>query len=437
MFSVIAIVITLALIIFLAYKKLNIVVVSIIAAVLLAIMDGQDLLEALTTTFMTGASGYVQKFFLLFFISTLFGKVMEKTGAAASIAKWLAGLLGEKYAILGVVFAGMILCYGGISTLVIAFTMYPIALALFQRANLPRRLIPGAIAAGCFTFAATAFHGTPQTNNVVPIPYLGTTVNAAPVLGTICGVIGVVLISLYMFWEGKRARVKGEGFEADASILATLQECDRMGEGVNPFIALIPIIVIIGLLVIVKANVLLSLLIGTIVCALLLFRNIKDLHVGGVYELLEAAVKGSMTAVVTTGCIVGYGSVVSASKGFALLTEALTQMNVSPLLSFALATTILSGAAGSGTGGMGITLTSMASQYLDMGLNPEVLHRVATLSSIGLDSLPHNGAVVVLLTLCGMTHKDSYKQIFVSTVVITLIVAAIAVVLGTIMYPIA
>ena len=128
---------------------------------------------------------------------------------------------------------------------------------------------------------------------------------------------------------------------------------------------------------------------------------------------------------------------VSASKGFALLTEALTQMNVSPLLSFALATTILSGAAGSGTGGMGITLTSMASQYLDMGLNPEVLHRVATLSSIGLDSLPHNGAVVVLLTLCGMTHKDSYKQIFVSTVVITLIVAAIAVVLGTIMYPIA
>ena len=436
MFSVIAIVITLGVVIFLAYKRLNIVVVSIIAALLLAILDGQNSLEALTNTFMTGATSYIQKFFLLFFISTLFGKVMEKTGAAASIAKWLAGRLGEKYAILGVVFAGMILCYGGISTLVIAFTMYPIALALFQKANLPRKLIPGAIAAGCFTFAAAAFPGTPQTNNVVPIPYLGTTVNAAPVLGIICGVIGVILISLYMYWEGKQARAKGEGFEADASILATLQESNRMGEGVNPLVALIPIIVIIGLLVILKVDVLISLLVGTIVCALLLFRNIKDLHVSGVYELLEAAVSGSMTAVVTTGCIVGYGSVVSASKGFALLTETLTQMNVSPLLSFGLATTILSGVAGSGTGGMGITLTSMASQYLEMGLDPEVLHRVATLSSIGLDSLPHNGAVVVLLTLCGMSHKDSYKQIFVTTVVITLFVAAIGIILGTIMYPI-
>ena len=177
MFSVIAIIITLALVMFLAFKKVNIVVVSILAAIVLAILDGQNVLDALTTTFMTGAANYVKNFFLLFFISALFGKVMEKTGAAASIAKWLANLLGEKYAILGVLFAGMILCYGGISALVIAFTMYPLALALFQRANLPRRLIPGAIAAGCFTFAAAALPGTPQTINVIPTGYLGTTVS--------------------------------------------------------------------------------------------------------------------------------------------------------------------------------------------------------------------------------------------------------------------
>lgn len=431
MFSVIAIIITLALVMFLAFKKVNIVVVSILAAIVLAILDGQNVLDALSTTFMTGAANYVKNFFLLFFISALFGKVMEKTGAAASIAKWLANLLGEKYAILGVLFAGMILCYGGISALVIAFTMYPLALALFQRANLPRRLIPGAIAAGCFTFAAAALPGTPQTINVIPTGYLGTTVSAAPVLGIICGVIGIGLTCIYMYWEGKRARAKGEVFEADPKTLETLRMADAMGEGVNPFIALIPIVVIIVLLVFVKLNVLLSMLIGTVVCGVLLYKNVKDIP-----GMLESAVTSGMGAAVTTGCIVGYGAVVSASHGYAVLSEALTNMNASPLLSFGLATTVLAGAAGSGTGGLGITMTSMAPQYLQMGLSPEVLHRVGTLSAIGLDSLPHNGAVVVLLTLCGMTHKDSYKQIFVTTVVLTLIVAAIAIILGTIMYPI-
>ena len=152
--------------------------------------------------------------------------------------------------------------------------------------------------------------------------------------------------------------------------------------------------------------------------------------------MLEDSIKNGMGAAVTTGCIVGYGSVVSASAGFVILSQALAFMHTAPLLSFGLASAILSGAAGSGTGGLGITMSSMADQYLAMGLSPEVLHRVGALSAIGLDSLPHNGAVVVLLTLCGMTHKDSYKQIFVTTVVFTLIVAAIAIILGTIMYPI-
>jgi H+/gluconate symporter-like permease len=162
MFSVIAIFITLALVMFLAFKRLNIVIVAIIAAIALAILNGQNIISMLTDTFMPGAASYVQKFFLLFCISALFGKIMEQTGAAAAIAKCLADLLGKRFAILGVILAGAILCYGGISALVIAFTMYPIALSLFQRADLPRRLIPGAIAAGCFTFAAAAFPGTPS-----------------------------------------------------------------------------------------------------------------------------------------------------------------------------------------------------------------------------------------------------------------------------------
>lgn len=431
MFSVIAIILTLALIMFLAFKKVNIVIISVLAAFILALLDGQNLLTAMTDTFMTGTVNYIKSFFLLFCVSAFFGVLMEKSGAAAAIAKLLTNLLGEKFAIVGVIVAGMILCYGGISALVIAFTMYPLALAIFKRADLPRRLIPGAIAAGCFTFAAAALPGTPQTVNVIPTSYIGTTVNAAPALGLICGAIGIALTLIYMYREGAKARKNGESFEADEATMAKLLEAEKIGDNVNAFLALIPILVIIVLLVAFNVNVLLTMLIGCGVCMLLFHKNFEWKNM---LKYGEEGVKSGMNAAVTTGAIVGYGSVVSASAGYTLLSEALLNLNTTPLLSFSLATMILSGAAGSGTGGLAIVMDSMSSSYLAMGVAPEVLHRIGTLSAIGLDSLPHNGAVVVLLTLCGLTHKDSYKQIFVTTVVFTVIVALIGVVLGTIMY---
>ncbi|MCR4673344.1 MAG: GntP family permease [Lachnospiraceae bacterium] len=426
MIQVIFVFLTLALVIFLAFRKWNIIVVSIIAAGILALLSGQNILEAFTVTFATGLSGYVKNFFLLFVVSALFGKFMEESGAAASIAKSLARLFGQRFAILGVLFAGMLLCYGGISALVIAFTMYPIALAVFKRADLPRRLIPGVIAAGCFTFAATCLPGTPQTINMVPIPYLSTTVSAAPVLGIICGAIGIVLTALYIYREGAKARKKEEHFEADDATLEVLAKAETAGEGVNPFLAVVPMIVVIVLLVAFKLNAHVALLIACAVCYALFFKNI-----GNPMPAILAAVQSGTGAAITTGAIVGYGSVVSASAGYAILSDAMVNMNASPLISYSLTTTVLAGAAGSGTGGLAIALNNLAPKFIEMGISPEVLHRIGCMAATGLDSLPHNGAVVVLLTLSGMTHKDSYKQIFITTVVLTLIVCVIGILLAT------
>lgn len=433
MLSILWIVLTLALVVFLAFKKVNIVAISVLAAAILALLDGQDLLVALTDTFMTSAANYVKNFLLLFSISALFGKFMEVTGAAASIAKFLAKLLGPKFAIVGVVLTGAILVYGGISSLVVAFTLYPIALALFQKADLPRRLLPGAIAAGCFTFAASAFPGTTQQMNIIPQAYLGTDAMAAPVLGVICGVIGLTLACLYMYWEGQRARKNEEHFMADENIMMAIEASAKEGENIHPLIAFIPMLVIIILLIVFRVNALLAVFVGTIVCAVLTFKTLKEKDLGA---CLGAAIQNAGNAVIFTGSIVGYGAVVGASHGYAVLSELLTSMQASPLISFSLATTLLAGAAGSGSGGLVIALEAMSQQYLAMGVPAEVLHRVGALAAIGLDSLPHNGAVIVLLGLCGMTHKDSYKQIFVTTVVITVLVAIISIILATIMYPV-
>lgn len=431
MISILWVVLTLALVVVLAFKKVNIVAISVLAAAVLALLDGQNLMTALTDTFMTSAANYVKNFLLLFAISALFGKLMEVTGAAASIAKFLAKLLGPKFAIVGVVLTGAVLVYGGISSLVIAFTLYPIALALFQEADLPRRLLPGAIAAGCFTFAASAFPGTTQQMNIIPQPYLGTDAMAAPLLGIICGIIGLSLACIYMYWEGQRAHRNNEHFMADESIMRDIEASKKEGENIHPLIAFIPMLVIIVLLIAFRVPALLAVFVGTIVCAVLTFKTLKEKDIGA---CITAAVQNAGNAVIFTGSIVGYGAVVGASTGYAVLSELLTPLNAPPLVSFSLATTILAGAAGSGSGGLVIALEAMSEQYLALGIPAEVLHRVGALAAIGLDSLPHNGAVIVLLGLCGMTHKDSYKQIFVTTVVITCLVFIISIMLATVMY---
>ncbi len=53
------------------------------------------------------------------------------------------------------------------------------------------------------------------------------------------------------------------------------------------------------------------------------------------------------------------------------------------------------------------------------GISPEVLHRVASMASGGMDTLPHNGAVITLLAVTGLTHRQSYPQIFVVTCIKT------------------
>lgn len=121
--------------------------------------------------------------------------------------------------------------------------------------------------------------------------------------------------------------------------------------------------------------------------------------------------------------------------GFDRLTEMLLGIKGNPLISDAVAVNILAGATGSASGGMGIALEALGSKYyrlaLDTGISPEAFHRVASLASGGLDSLPHNGAVLTLLTITGMSHKDSYKDIFVVSVVFPIIAVAVAILLAS------
>ncbi len=427
----IAIALALIILIVLAFRKVNIVFAAIISAGILALLSGLPVLDTMLTSYMTGTAGFVEANFLIFFFSVLFGRTMEVTGTAASISNFLANLLGDRFAILGVVFSGAVLVYGGVTTLVVIFSLYPIALNLFKRADLPRKLLPGAIAAGSFTFAAAFFPGTPQLMNVIPIPYLDTTVNSGALIGFVSGMVVMILISIYFVWEAKRAKEQGLHFEEDDQVRESLAQATRLEELPSPFIAILPIVVILIVLNILQMNVVIAMIAGIITNILLLYKNIEDMN-----DVITYAGRNAAITVISTAAIVGFGAVVRQTSGFTDLIATVENFGAHPYVNFSAMSTLVAGATGSGTGGLGIALEALAPSYLEMGLNPHVLHRLGSIAGVGMDSLPHNSAVVMILVISGLNHKETYKHVFVPTVVFTLIGLAVAVGMAMVLYPI-
>jgi H+/gluconate symporter-like permease len=140
-------------------------------------------------------------------------------------------------------------------------------------------------------------------------------------------------------------------------------------------------------------------------------------------KALSVGVSGSLLAIMNTSSEVGYGSVIKSLPAFKSIADFMMGIDFgTPLVSESITVNVLAGITGSASGGMTIALEAMGARYLEwanaVGLNPELLHRVAALSSGGFDSLPHNGAIITLLAICGMTHKQSYKDIGMVSVVI-------------------
>lgn len=452
MIGVIGIIITLVLLIVLAYKGITVLVLAPLLSMLAILIGGDmNMLAGYTEVFMKAFAGYAKTYFPIFLLGAIFGKVMDDSGAAKSIATFVAGKLGKEKAMLSVVISCAILTYGGVSLFVVAFAVYPIAAALFREANIPKRFIPGTIALGAFTFTMTALPGTPQIQNAIPMTYFGTTAWAAPVLGIVAS---VVMFGLGMMWLSRRAKAamaggEGYGIHKDENI-------EKIDESKLPsfWVSMIPIVLVLVL------NLILGIAFGKMSDDSLKQFNVTVASVKGIWSLIVAlaasivvaiitmrknftSVKqtvnngamGSLLAIVNTSSEVGYGNVIKALSAFAIVESALLAIPGTPLISCSVATSVLAGITGSASGGMSIALSAMGDVYMQkavaLGINPQVFHRIAAIACGGFDTLPHNGAVITLLGITGLTHRESYKDIGMCTVVIPVIAAAICIVLAS------
>ena len=466
MFSTLAIIITLLLLMFFAYRGYSVLILAPIMAALAVLLSGDFLssIPAYTDVFMGALSGFLLKFFPIFLLGALFGRLMADSGAATAIANTVVEKLGASKAILAVILVCGILTYGGVSLFVVAFAIYPIAKDLFRAADIPKRLIPAAIALGSFTFTMTALPGTPAIQNAIPIPYYNTNVFAAPILGLIGGAIMFVCGWLWLQSRARKASAAGEGYglhdESDVGgVGGGVAETSLLSTHHTSFtVAMIPLFLVIGLNALLTYVVfpsmdfsglqtkfpdlniagslgLWSIIISLVVaCVALILMRIG--HWTNLQKTINRGTYDSMLPIFNTASEVGYGAVIASLAGFLIIRDSILNLTPgNPLISEAVAMTTLAGITGSSSGGLSIALSTLGEDYLRMavaaGIDPELMHRVAVMAAGGLDTLPHSGAVITLLAICGLTHKQSYLNIAMVTMIIPLIAVVVVITLGT------
>lgn len=430
--SIIGMIVALCLLSFMVLKGVNIYIAAIISSLVVAITGQIPLYDSLQTNYMGGFTGFFGSNFLIFVAGALMGQVYEKTNGAKAIARLIINLLGKKAALISVPIAIGILTYGGIAGFVVCFAVFPIALEIYREADIPRRFIPAAIVFACCTFSGIG-PGNPQVGNVVLQNALGTSLMAGATVGFICTGVTLVVGLIMLNYMVTKAKANGEHFVAKPQ-----DKFDDDAVCPNGWIAFIPLVLSLTLIN-VKVNgkqlvpTAFGVILGAVLAYVMLHKYIVDTKTDSILNLAAAGIKNAVMAAANTSAVVGFGAVVKAAVGFPVLCEAMEKIPGPPLVAVSLATTILAGICGSGSGGLGIAAPILKPIFVDgMGVNINILHRMMLIASSGLDTLPHNGFVVTIIQgVCGETHKDSYMPIFWMTVVTPLIATAVGIVLFT------
>ncbi|AWL11782.1 putative transporter YxjC [Saliniradius amylolyticus] len=425
MLSLIGLVGGLGLLIWLTIRGMNLFIAAPLCALIVALTSGIPVFSGeinFVEAYMNGFSGFIASWFFMFLLGSLFGKFMEDTGAADSVARWIVDRLGMKHAVLAVVAACAILTYGGVSVFVVAFSVYPMALSLFKDANLPRRFIPAALAFGSVTFTMTSA-GSPEIQNWIPIKYLGT----SPFAAWEVSLVVAVFMAVFGYWWLKKmigkAVANGEEFE-HRDTDPHIPERDYP----HPMTGIIPLLVVLAFSFFFHESLQQLALIVALGGGVLTLMAINFKHFHNLSNAVSLGTTGALVAIGNTSAVVGFGSVAKSTDAFQVAVDAMTALPGNELIGAAVAVSVIAGLTGSASGGQAIALPLIGPHYMDQGVDPEQLHRIVSISSGALDSLPHNGYVVTTIrAICHETHQRAYWPLGALTVVLPLVGLAMAV----------
>ena len=420
--SAVGLILAFTLMAILIFKKVSPLLLGPLAAILVCLMSGLPVLDTVVDTYVPGVGGFFVSYFLIFLLGNLLGSLYQLSGAASRIGELISQVFGAKRVVncmIACLLAPAILSYGGINSFVIIFAMYPIALRLFQEADVSTDLLPGIVCGGMWTFAMTGPF-TPQIPNVVSMDALGTPSYAGLIPGIAASAAMGVLIVWYMTRAAKKSQAAGKHFVLPANAA-------KVNEGAKPgsLVSFLPLaVVLVGfnvtshLFASATKNTIVWLIVG-VALALILFW--KCLPKGELRETLNSAAGTSVSVIMNTAAIVGFGAVVKLTPVYAFAVGVLEGSTANPYVVAAVGSNIFAGILGSSSGGLALMYSSLKDVFLSYGARGyslEFIHRLCSFGSGGLDSMPWNGSIVSIFQVCGTDHQRSYKYNFVTCAII-------------------
>ncbi|WP_066250597.1 GntP family permease [Neobacillus drentensis] len=411
-------------------KKFNIIIAAPIATIVVLLFNGVPILETVfgkENSYMTALAGFVASNFAIFLLGSILAKYMDKSGATVSIADKILSLVGTKNpynALVALFIISAILTYGGINVFVIIFALIPMAKPIFRQLNISWKLVAIPVFGGTSTFTMTMLPGAPSLHNIVPSTALGTTLTAAPLIGIVTSIAAIVFILVFMKFSLSKSLRMNETFNVDEKV-----ESSEASERKLPsfIISLLPIIVLLGIILIFSSvkNIIIVALIVAIVMSAILFRK----QIAQQKEVLSQGANESLSSTITTGSTIAFGSIATSVPAFKGVFQLIQSIPGPPILSLMIGTGLISGITASAVGAIGISVANFAPIYLEMGLDPETIHRAIAISSGALSIVPYSGFLIIFNNLTGLTMKDTFKNGFISISVTSWVAMAVIVVM--------
>lgn len=409
----------------------------IIAILEVALTNQMNVWTAFSDYFLTGAFSALQSLLLILSAATVYSEFMDKSGSTKTIVRCCLNVFGRKNAVIVILAMALLLSIAGMNGMMIAFSLYSITCVLLKESNLPRHLSVALILfAGNFGdgFYPLSCH----VNNVLPGQFLGTKLTAAAGLGLCVGAICLAFAALYLFVEIKRIRRVGEVWTYSRDTDLSIYEYNINEGGLpSPVKAFAPM-VILTVMVVVLSNmglnsglVACSSMLSAAIITLLLNVNIFKAKKVKVLPLVHGCLEKTVTTMAPFIFLLGVGQVISETEGYKSIVTWAINLDMSPYWKAAFSTATISGVMASGAGGIRLCFSSLGDYFINSGANLEVISRIVTMSSTGLDTLPHCGAVFVLFKVFDLSHKQAYKHCFWMTVVNTCVCTVIAILIAT------
>lgn len=411
-------IIALILLIVLSLKGVDLIVITFLSSLVVILTNGLEWQSTLLSGYMSGFSNYAGTWMFVMVLGALFGRVMSDTKSAHTIALWMTERLGARYCVLAIGIVTCLLTWAGISGFVIMFVIAPLALVMMYENHIPRFMLPAIITFGNVPACGTLPYSIDVTN-LIPTKYLPTTIGSAPVLG----IIGGTIIFVGGYWyvmrciRGLQKKMDGDAVNKTYSGI-TLENYDR-SNWPPLWKALLPLLLVVGVLFTAQQfmesvpAVILALSIACVAGLLLNWNSLENRS-----ELVRGGIESGLISLCTAAAVMGFSAVVQLSPAFPNIIEGIMNLEIHPYIKEFVGINILSGIVGSSTSGVTIFMENLSKRFLDMGLNPAAIHRIAPVSGAGLNSLPNGISVSITMAYTKVSYREGYFHVFVCSVIL-------------------